>query len=212
MRNADPTMRWPVADGPAAALIRNLRADASPLGPSQRWPPALRRTIDLILPSLAQMAVFWRPECVAFYNDAYAGTLGNKHPAAMGRPAGDPSPELWPTLQATFESVRQSGKAIGARDCPFVINRSGKEETLFFDFCWSPVRGDGGEVDGVLCIVTETTEHVRAMRALAASERQAREDCERLRQSEARFRALAQGDPVSAAPGGSPRPGESPRR
>ena len=31
--------------------------------------------------------LFWGREFVALYNDAYAPTIGDKHPKALGRPA-----------------------------------------------------------------------------------------------------------------------------
>ena len=50
------------------------------------WSPTLRTTVRLLLTSKAQLLAFWGPEFVALYNDAYAPTIGDKHPAALGRP------------------------------------------------------------------------------------------------------------------------------
>jgi hypothetical protein len=51
------------------------------------WPAHLKATISLMLPAQAQIVLFWGAEFVALYNDAYAPTIGDKHPRALGRPA-----------------------------------------------------------------------------------------------------------------------------
>jgi hypothetical protein len=38
----------------------------------------------------------------------------------------------------------------------------GDPENVYFDISYSPVRDEAGGVEGVLCIVSETTEHVLA--------------------------------------------------
>ena len=47
----------------------------------------LKATISLMLTAQAQIVLFWGREFVALYNDAYAPTIGDKHPKALGRPA-----------------------------------------------------------------------------------------------------------------------------
>ncbi|MET0540574.1 MAG: PAS domain-containing protein [Variovorax sp.] len=184
-RKTDRPARWPQWQGEAAKLIRNMTADSTPLGPPDQWPKALRHAIDLILPSSFQMVVLWGPRCIGFYNDAYAQHIGHKHPASMGRPSMENAPELYGTLDATFESIRQSGKAMSAREWPFVLNRKGTPETAFCDYSWSPVRDDDGSIGGVLCMVVDVTERVRAARTLVASERKARELSQRLEMAQA---------------------------
>ncbi|MBD9560643.1 hypothetical protein [Ensifer sp. ENS03] len=43
--------------------------------------------MDILLPAQAQIVLFWGEEFVALYDEAYAPTIGNKHPRAFGRPA-----------------------------------------------------------------------------------------------------------------------------
>ncbi|MEJ8854079.1 PAS domain-containing protein [Variovorax robiniae] len=181
----DRQFRWPQWGGEAAKLIRNMTAESTPLGPPDQWPKALRNAIDLILPSTFQMVVLWGPRFIAFYNDAYALHIGHMHPANLGRPAIEQSPDLTGTLETSFDSIRQSGKTLSAREWPFVFNRSGTPETVFCDFSWSPVLDDDGSIGGVLCVVVDVTERVRAARTLVASERKARELSERLQMAQA---------------------------
>ncbi len=149
-------------------LIAALDAAKTPLGPPSDWCSAVRKAVDLILPAAAQIVLFWGPDYVALYNDAYAPTIGDKHPRALGRPARENWSELWSDLGPLLESVRRTGKTFVARDRPFYIERHGYGETVYFDVSYSAVREADGTIGGVLCIVSETTERVRSQKRLAA--------------------------------------------
>ena len=167
---ASTSSTWPHDAGAAAACIRQLNQSTSPLGHPDAWPPALRTVVDLMLPSQAQIVLFWGPQYCALYNDAYAPTIGAKHPAALGRPACEFWVELWDDLKPLLDRVLVGGETVFATDRPFQINRHGHLEEVFFDISYSPVRMPDSSVGGVLCIVNETTERVNATRRLAASE------------------------------------------
>ncbi|MGJ7494098.1 PAS domain S-box protein [Variovorax sp. RT4R15] len=177
--------QWPIGDGETASLVRQLGAADSPLGSAAQWPVALRTTIDFLLPSQAQIVLFWGPDFVAFYNDAYAPTIGRKHPAALGRPAREHWAELWDDLRPLLERVLLDGETVSANDRPFSINRHGELEQVFFDISYSPVRENDGRIGGVLCIVSETTGRVRMTQALAASESRTRETNRQLQMAQA---------------------------
>ena len=49
------------------------------------------------------------------------------------------------------------------------LNRNGFTEECYFDFSYSPIRKENGEVGGVLVTVTETTNKKRAEDALIQS-------------------------------------------
>lgn len=120
----------------------------------------------MMLGADAQIVLFWGPEFVALYNDAYAPTIGDKHPKALGRPARENWAELWDDLEPLLRGVRETGKTFSAKDRPFYIERRGFGETVYFDVSYSAVPEADGGVGGVLCIVSETTERVRAEAAL----------------------------------------------
>ena len=73
--------------GEMGARMRALDWSKSPLGPIGAWPQSLRSTVSMLLPSKAQIIVFWGPEFVVLYNDAYRPVFGAKHPLALGLPA-----------------------------------------------------------------------------------------------------------------------------
>ncbi|GGC47279.1 PAS domain S-box protein [Chelatococcus reniformis] len=153
-------------------LIADYDWSASSLGSRQAWPAALEHAVRLMLPARAQIVLFWGPDYAALYNDAYAPTIGVKHPRALGRPAVENWGELWDDLEPLLRRVRETGETVFATDRPFYIERSGAGENVYFDISYSPVFEDDGGVGGVLCIVSETTHRVRAeQRATAENER-----------------------------------------
>ncbi|WP_143279177.1 HWE histidine kinase domain-containing protein [Bradyrhizobium sp. C9] len=153
---------FPQGGGEAAALIRSLDWSATSLGPIADWPAHLKSAVSLMLPAKAQIVLFWGPEFVALYNDAYAPSIGQKHPTALGRPARENWAELWDDLEPLLRGVLNTGETVFAKDRPFYIERHGYPETVYFDISYSPVQDLAGEIGGVLCIVSETTERVAA--------------------------------------------------
>ena len=146
--------------GEAGELIRQLDWSKTSLGPIDSWPAHLKAAIGLMLPAGAQIVMFWGPDFIALYNDAYAPTIGEKHPKAFGRPARENWAELWDDLGPLLRRVLETGEPVIAKDRPFYIERHGYPETVYFDISYSPVRDDAGKVDGVFCIVSETTARV----------------------------------------------------
>ena len=75
-----------------APTVREMRAlteafdwGTTPLGARAAWSPALRATVEMVLESNHPMFVWWGPELVQFYNDAYRQTMGpERHPSALG--------------------------------------------------------------------------------------------------------------------------------
>jgi len=163
-------------DSELGAMMRGRDWTASPLGDPGQWTQALKTTVGMLLAARAQIVLFWGPEFVSLYNDAYAPGIGSKHPRALGRPAIENWGELWDDLQPLLTGVRTTGKTFAAKDRPFYIERHGYGETSYWDVSYSAVPDDDGSVGGVLCIVTDTTERVLGET--------------RLRTSEARYRDL----------------------
>lgn len=160
----------PAVSAPVSELIAALNWNNSQLGPMTEWPQCLKAVLDLALPSQAQIVLFWGDDFIALYNDAYAPTIGAKHPAAFGQPASEHWSELWDDLEPLLRRVLDGGETVAAKDRPFNLERHGYPETVYFDISYSPIRNEAGKVAGVLCIVSETTERVKFESALRASE------------------------------------------
>jgi len=159
---------------PVADLLNMVDWASSPLGPRSEWPASLQSAVNIMLPSQAQIVLFWGSEFVALYNDVYAPTIGYKHPHAFGRPAREYWSELWDDLEPLLKRVLENGETVAAKDRPFYIERHGYPETVYFDISYSPVADESGVVRGVFCIVNETTERVKADADLRESEERLR--------------------------------------
>ncbi|MDP9840652.1 PAS domain S-box-containing protein [Neorhizobium huautlense] len=154
-------------------LIESGKWDDSMLGPPSAWPPCLKSAVDIMLPAMAQIVIFWGPDLIALYNEPYAPTIGLRHPQAFARPARENWAELWDDLEPLLRRVMDTGETVSAKDRPFYIERHGYPETVYFDISYSAIR-DEDSVRGVFCIVNETTDRVRADQALQESEERLR--------------------------------------
>ena len=173
--------------GEMGERMRAVDWDKTPLGPVTEWPQSLRTAVSMMLPSKAQIILFWGPEFVSIYNDAYIPVFGAKHPKMLGQPGRVAWSEIWEhQLHQLLEGVVRTGEAFHGRDLEFVLERHGFVEETYFDVSYDPVRDESGNVGGVYCIVTETTGRVVGERRLAllkdlattnATARNAREAC-----------------------------------
>ncbi|MBW4574113.1 MAG: response regulator [Aphanothece sp. CMT-3BRIN-NPC111] len=155
-----------VAGGEMGNLMRSLDWSQTPLGDVTYWPQSLRSAVSILLPSKAQICLFWGSELIMLYNDAYCPALASKHPWALGRPASEVWSEVWDVLKPLLEGVVTTGEAFWARDHLFFLNRYGYIEETYFDVSYDPVRDESGEVGGIFCIVSETTGRVLGDRRL----------------------------------------------
>jgi PAS domain S-box-containing protein len=159
---------WLVGGGEMGALIRAKQWSDTALGTIEHWPQSLRSAVSILLPSKAQIVLFWGPELVAIYNDAYRPVFGSKHPAALGMPARQCWSEVWDVLEPLFMGVVNTGEAFWAKDHLFALERHGYAEETYFDVSYDPVRDETGRVGGIFCIVSETTGRILGERRLAA--------------------------------------------
>jgi two-component sensor histidine kinase len=144
------------------AAIRAYDWRRTSLGPMAAWSPELRTAVGIMVESRFPKCLFWGPERITLYNDAYLPMLGEK-PEALGRRLS----EVWPEVVDEVEPMvarAMAGEATFIEDFPLVINRHGFAEQCWFTFCYSPVRGGDGTVLGMLNTVMETTAKVEAVR------------------------------------------------
>jgi hypothetical protein len=94
--------------------------------------------------------------------------LAPKHPHALALPGRQAWSEIWDSiLHELLAGVVRKGEAFWAKDLLFELERYGFREETYFDVSYDPVRVESGDVGGVYCIVTETTERVVGERRLA---------------------------------------------
>ncbi len=154
------------------ALIRSKDWSDTPLGQPAFWPQPLRTAVRIMLDTPFGMYIAWGKEFIQIYNDGYRPILGaSKHPQALGIGSRETFAEIWSTIGSMFEGVMQ-GTPVGTPDFILHLERKGFVEECVFAFSYSPIRLESGEVGGVLVTVIETTEKVKAIKALKESELQ----------------------------------------
>ncbi len=146
--------------GALAPLMASKDWASTTLGPPAEWPRSLQTVVRILLTSRYAMWLGWGPELRFFYNDAYAPTLGDKHPWALGSMASQVWAEIWPAIGPRIAHVLRSGEATWDEGLMLFLERSGYPEETYHTFSYSPLPDDTGAIGGMLCVVTEETERI----------------------------------------------------
>jgi len=155
--------------GEMGEIIRAKDWSKTSIGDPSGWPQSLRTMVAVMLDNPFGMYIAWGKEYIQLYNDGYRPILGaTKHPQALGISTRDTFSEIWHIIESMFGGV-MDGKAVGFPDFMLPLNRYGYEEECYFDFSYSPIRMDNGEVGGVLVTVIETTAKKKAEQRLIES-------------------------------------------
>ena len=156
---------WPHGGGIMGELLRQRDWSATGLGALDSWPANLRTSVDIVLHSPMAMVLMWGPQHVMLYNDEYIRIAGARHPAALGGTV----PEVWPEIWAWNVRILEAGlrgETQVHRECCLPLLRDGAPQDVCFDLFYTPVHGDGGLVDGVLCTAVELTARMEEGRQL----------------------------------------------
>jgi PAS domain S-box-containing protein len=165
----DPFLGSLLTAGETGRLIAAADWSRTPLGPIGGWPQSLRTTLGILLRSPVPMVLLWGEDGVMLYNDAYSGFAGGRHPRLLGSKVR----EGWPEVAAFNDHVMKVGLAGGTlayRDQELTLHRNGAPEQVWMNLDYSPVPDESGRPAGVIAIVVETTERVRAEARLRESE------------------------------------------
>lgn len=145
--------------GHTGAIIRSLDWLQTALGAPALWPQSLRTSVSICLSSNFPICIYWGPELVLIYNDAWSSIPGGKHPWSLGKTGRQVWPEIWNEIEAWFTDAF-AGKPVGSTDQLLFMDRHGYAEECFFDFTFTPIYGDSGKVEGIFNAVIETTYRV----------------------------------------------------
>ncbi|MDQ3364742.1 MAG: ATP-binding protein [Myxococcota bacterium] len=155
----------PAGNGAMGELIRALDWAATPLGAIAAWPGSLVTTVETLLGSQQPMFLWWGPELIQFYNDAYVPSFGRgKHPRALGQRGAECWPEIWPIIGPQIAGVMTSGTSTWHEDALVPIHRNERIEEVYWTYGYSPIFDAGRRVAGCLVVCTETTSRVLSER------------------------------------------------
>ncbi|MFT3907866.1 MAG: PAS domain S-box protein [Ferruginibacter sp.] len=178
----DKNIKFLSGNGEMATLTREKDWSKTSLGDVETWPQSLRTTLGILLNSKFPMFLWWGPELICFYNDAYRPSLGNngKHPGILGMPAKEAWPEIWTIIEPLIKQVLNGGEATWSEDQLIPIYRNGHIEDVYWTFSYSPVNDESGKIAGVLVTCTETTGKIITYKVLEESEKRFRNTVEQV--------------------------------
>ncbi|MGI5216192.1 ATP-binding SpoIIE family protein phosphatase [Plantactinospora sp. CA-290183] len=160
----------PSRDHAVAPPARRPWAD-TPLGPPERWDPALRTVVDLVLAAPVAMALAYGDDFALVYNAGYAELIGTKHPGAFGRPAAEVFGESWhlPGVGDVIERAYRTGEPFLEKEAvlPLVRRESGVPDQVVFTRGYSAVRDSAGAIIGILAVAAETTQVTQRLQGLS---------------------------------------------
>ena len=149
--------------GEMGKLTREKDWSNTAVGKPQTWPQSLRTTVSIILNSKFPMFLFWGPELICFYNDAYRPGLGKegKHPFILGSRGEEYWKEIWHIIKPLIDQVLAGGETTWSEDQLIPIYRNGKLEDVYWTFSYSSVKDESGKPAGVFVTCSETTDKVK---------------------------------------------------
>lgn len=81
--------------GDPLSLLRSCDWSATSLGPVSGWTGELLSVVRTVISSRLPLRIWWGPDLVQIYNEAFVQILGDKAPAALGQRAILCWPEAW---------------------------------------------------------------------------------------------------------------------
>ena len=138
---------------------------STPLGAPQTWPTQLKTAVRLLLSTRHPMFIWWGPQLIQFYNDAYRLSIGpERHPSALGQPGRECWEEVWNLIGPQIEHVMQGRGAIWKENALVPITRNGVREDVYWTYSYNPIDEPDAPhgVGGVLVICSEISEQAIA--------------------------------------------------
>jgi len=164
---------FPGIAGEMAQRVRSFDWASTPLGPLSGWPQSLKTAAGIVLLSPVPIAMLWGEDGIMIYNDAYSVFAGGRHPQLLGSKVR----EGWPEVADFNDHVMKvglAGSTLAYRNQELTLHRRGLPEQVWMNLDYSPILDESGKPAGVMAIVIETTDRMRADAALRHSEEQLR--------------------------------------
>lgn len=152
--------------GEMGERIRAFDWSKTPLGPPETWEQSLKTCVRIVLTSRQPMFVWWGKELINIYNDPYKAIVGGKHPAALGQPASVVWKEIWDHVEPRAKTAMLNNEGTYDEALLLIMERYGYAEETYYTFSYSPVPGDNGGTNGIICANTDDTQRIVNERAL----------------------------------------------
>src|SRR5689334_22709169 len=159
------------AKGPELSrLIQEKDWSQTSIGPMSEWSPTLKTIVNFLVANRFPILLWWGPDYVSIYNDAYRPILANKHPMALGQPFRNVWPEIAHIVGPLIDTPFNGGPPSWMDDILLEVNRFGFTEETHFTIAYSPVPDDTAPrgIGGVIATVVEITEKIVGERRIGA--------------------------------------------
>ena len=154
-----------------AMRMRQVDWESTEFGAPEQWSHAMRTALTLCLGSRLCSCIYWGPQHLLLYNDAFASLLGTKHPTALLQPADVVWPEAFEFMEPLLRATLYNGESSGTDDSPSFINRRGYLEEFYCTYSYAPIINERDTIEGVFVTVPETSTRVIAERRLHTLQR-----------------------------------------
>jgi signal transduction histidine kinase len=138
------------------------------LGAPDSWTPGLRTAMEVVGASRCPVAVAWGPDVLTLYNDAFAELTGADRTRCIGPPMSELCAEVWRQIVPVVRQTLTHGQAAHAEAVLFCAYRNGYAEERYASLSCKCVHGDAASGDGVLIMLSESTELVVGARRRTA--------------------------------------------
>lgn len=157
-----------IGGGEMGAAVAERDWSGTPLGSLAAWPPGLRMAASLMLNTPIPSVLIWGEQQTVLYNAAGGVFMGAAGATALGRRFAEvfPVAEGGPMLASA-----QAGESVVRENVAFVRSTG---EPAWCNLMFSPVRGETGAVEGVLCVCNDITARVRREQAHDADQQRYR--------------------------------------
>lgn len=152
--------------GEMGQRIREFDWSGTPLGAVTTWPTSLRTCVQIMLSSRQPYWIGWGKDLVKLYNDPYKAIVGGKHPWALGKPASMVWSDIWKDIEPLLNSVMEKKQGTYVESQLLIMERNGYPEETYYTFSYTPVAGDSGDIEGMICANSDDTERILSERQL----------------------------------------------
>ncbi|MFB2892873.1 PAS domain S-box protein [Aerosakkonemataceae cyanobacterium BLCC-F50] len=184
-------------EGQMGVLMRSHDWSQTPLGSAQTWLQSLKTALNILFNVCYPMLLVWGDDRILFYNDAYSTVLSQTNvEIPFGQSIAGSKNAAESSIYSAVEQVFSTGRTLQLEHQPLPTNRDGNIEAPIYNWCYSPLWDETGQVGGVFA----TGHKVNSPEtATAFNVTQSQAIAEPLRQPEEQLRLIINALPVLIA-------------
>jgi signal transduction histidine kinase/CheY-like chemotaxis protein len=152
--------------GEMGQLMRDYEWSKTSLGSPAKWPNSLKTCIRIMLTSRQPIWIGWGKDLIKFYNDPYKDIVQGKHPAALGSPASVVWKDIWRDIEPMLKEVMENDRGTYVESQLLFMERNGYPEETYYTFSYTPIPGDNGGTEGMICFNVDDTDRITSGRQL----------------------------------------------